>query len=422
MAELAEQARQLPTRVRIVLGLLFLAAVINYVDRGSLSMATASKAFKTQIPLSPEATGWLLSGFFWTYALCQLGTGWLVDRYSVNRIFGIGFALWSLATILAAFVHNGEQLFVLRMLLGVGEAVTFPCFAKIISASFPAEKRGVPNAVIDAGTKIGPALGVFLGAVLIKSYDWRVMFFVLGAASLVWLLPWLIWGPRSGDRTKPTQAAEAGPGFWQILCNRQALGTFLGAGSYTYAYFFLLTWLPKYLVDIRGFSMDDLKTQGSALFLVSAAAALVAGWLSDRWIKRGMSTTKARKIMVVGGLLLSMAALPAALAKDVSSTVAWLAVAYIAFGIFASNLWAISQTLAGEAAAGKWAGLQNCLGGLTGIAAPIITGIIVQHTGSYNLAFTFAACLAAIGAASYLLIVGKIEPIDWSAGREDHRA
>lgn len=397
-------------RTRIVLTLLFLAAVINYIDRGSLSIAAPSLG--KEMGLSTVQLGFLLSSFFWTYAIFQLGAGWLVDRLPVGKVFAAGFALWSLATIASGFAHGMTQLFVLRLLLGIGESVAFPCFAKVVAESFSADRRGLPNAVIDAGTKVGPAIGVLAGGFLVGGYGWRWMFIVLGMVSLIWLIPWLIWGPRVADRAASAPRPGSGPGYRAILRSRDAWGTFLGASCYTYAYFFLLTWLPKYLVDVRGLTLQQLGVLGSLPFLASAAAALIAGWLSDRWIRSGASPTLARKTMVVTGLLLSITALPAAIAPDLTQSMLLLGVAYIAFGIFASNLWAISQTLAGPAA-GQWAGLQNCLGALSGAVAPIVTGFIVSATGSYNAAFACTAILGVVGAASYLFIVGKIEPIDW---------
>ena len=203
----------------------------------------------------------------------------------------------------------------------------------------------------------------------------------------------------------------------EILSCRDAWGTFIGAGCYTYAYFFLLTWLPTYLVKERHLSLEMMGVLGSVPYWAAGVAAVTAGWASDRWIRRGGSPTVVRKTVVVFGLLLSIAALPSAVVADLSVSIWLLSVAYVAFGIFASNLWAISQTLAGPLATGKWAGLQNCLGAVTGIIAPLLTGYIVQSTGSFYLAFLFTACLAVIGALSYLFVVGRVAPIDWAARR-----
>jgi MFS family permease len=156
---------------------------------------------------------------------------------------------------------------------------------------------------------------------------------------------------------------------------------------------------------------------GSIPFWSSAVAAVAAGWASDAWIRRGGSPTLVRKTFVIGGLLLSIAMLPAALASSVSWSIAFLTLAYVAFGIYASNLWAISQTLAGADAAEKWTGIQNTINSLAGVIAPIVTGFIVQSTGSYYWAFLSPAIMAAVGAESYVVLVGPIEPIDWPASR-----
>jgi MFS family permease len=414
-------SQQGPAGARIVLvALLFFAAVIGYIDRGSMSVAMP--VLGIEFGFSPSQKGWLLSAFFMTYALFQIGAGALVDRFGVFWMFAIGFALWSLATMMTGLATGMISLVVMRLFLGVGESVMFPGFAKVISGNFAAEARGFPNSVLEAGTKIGPALGVFVGGLLLSAYGWRPMFYVLGALSLLWIFPWLIWGPRGGNlliepaaQTAAPELAPVGPGFKDLLSCRDAWGTFIGASCYTYAYFFLLTWLPSYLVDVRHLSLKEMGVIGSAPYLAAALAALLAGWASDALVKRGYSATLVRKTFVSIGLLLSMTALPAALVHDGQLSLWLIIVAYVAFGIFASNLWTISQTLAGPVAAGRWAGLQNCLGGLTGVLAPIVTGYIIEGTGSYNMAFLFTALLAVLGTLSYLFIVGPIRQIDWAS-------
>jgi MFS transporter, ACS family, D-galactonate transporter len=402
-----------------VVFLLFLSAVINYVDRGSLSIA--APLLNKELGLSPIQLGFLLSAFFWTYALCHILAGWLTDRFNVLWVFGGGFALWSLSTFGCGLATSLATLVFFRMLLGAGESVTFPCYSKIIASGFPISARGLPNAILEAGTKIGPAVGVLIGGLLVASYGWRVLFYVLGVGSLLWIIPWIIWGPRPSELTVERMAADPvpadGPSYLEIVGCRDAWGTFIGAGSYTYSYFFLLTWLPSYLVQERHLSLEMMGVLGSVPYWAAAVAAVVTGWVSDAWIRRGASPTLVRKSVVAFGLLLSIAALPSAIVSDLSLSIWLLSLAYVAFGIFASNLWAISQTLAGPSGTGKWAGLQNCLGAVTGIIAPVATGFIVQKTGSFYLAFVFTAILAVVGALSYVFVVGPIAPIDWAARR-----
>jgi MFS family permease len=393
----------------VVVALLFLSAAINFIDRGSLSIAAPS--LTAEFGLTPTQMGLLLSAFFWSYAFCQTFAGWLVDRFSVAWVFGIGYLIWSMATLFSGFAGTVGTLFILRMLLGVGESVAFPAYSRIIVAAFPAEKRGLPNALVEAGTKLGPAIGSLIGGFLLAGYGWRVLFLALGAGSLLWFIPWVIWAPRTP--ATHSHARETGPGILDILRKREAWGTFIGAFSYTYAYFFLLTWLPSYLVQERHLSLTAMGVLGSIPFVVSAVAAVLCGWASDVWIRRGGSPTRVRKTFVVTGLLLSMATLPSAIVPSLTVSMLLLNLAYLAFGMYASNHWAITQTLAGVQAAGKWSGIQNTIGALAGVFAPVITGWIVETTGSFFWAFLSPAVLAIAGACSYLFVVGPVAPVSW---------
>ena len=397
----------------IVVALLFLSAAINFIDRGSLSIA--APALTSEFSLSPSQMGLLLSAFFWSYAFCQIFAGWLVDRYSVAWVFGIGYLVWSAATLLSGFAGTVTTLFALRLLLGIGESVAFPAYSKIIVAAFPTEKRGLPNALVDAGTKLGPAIGSLIGGFLLADYGWRVLFIVLGTGSLLWFIPWVVWAPRTSAAAQA--ARRGGPGIVDILRKREAWGTFIGAFSYTYAYFFLLTWLPSYLVQERHLSLSRMGVLGSIPFVMSAIAAVACGWASDAWIRRGGSPTKVRKTFVVAGLLLSMTTLPSAIVPSLTASMLLLNLSYIAFGMYASNHWAITQTLAGPEAAGKWSGIQNTIGAMAGVIAPIVTGWIVETTGGFFWAFLSPAALAIVGACSYLFVVGPVAPVRWDDRR-----
>lgn len=403
-----------------LVGLLFLVGLISYIDRGSLSIA--APVLIKEAGLSAVQMGVLLSAFFWSYAALQIPAGWVVDRYPVAWVLGLGVALWALATLLTGFAAALNTFILLRLLLGAGEAVLFPCLSKVMAQTFPAERRGLPNSIIDAGTKLGPALGVFCGALLVAHFGWRVLFIVLGGASLVWLLPWIAWSrfyaPKSASRPDAGPAGEdanrqAGPRMIDIFRSRDFWGVTVGSSIYSYAFYFFLTWLPTYLVRERHLSLQAMAVLGAAPFLASACASMIGGWLSDALIQRGVSQTLVRKSAVGGGLLLSMAGLPAALVSDVGASVWLLSITYVAFGIFGSNFWAISQTLAGPGAAGKWIGAQNAISAIAGIVAPLLTGVVVEATGSFVMAFTITAALATIGAAAYAFMVGPIAPLDW---------
>jgi MFS family permease len=347
--------------------------------------------------------------------------GWFTDRFPVLWVFTIGFVLWSGATFCTGLVQGITALFMLRLLLGAGESVAFPCYAKIFATEFPPAQQGLPNAILNSGTKIGAALGILVGGLLIAVYGWRMMFFVLGGSGLVFLILWFIFAPRSDQKPRGTAASASthgGPTYLDILRSGDAWGTFLGASCYNYAYFFGLTWLPSYLVQQKHLSLEKMGVLGAVPFWAAAVSAIIGGWASDALIKKGHSTTKVRKAFVASGLVFSVAAYPSAIVEDLTVSLVLLTVAYMALGITVSNLWAITQTLAGPKAAGKWAGAQNCLGAVAGIIAPIVSGFIVQQTGNFSFAFLVMAILALVGAASYVFLVGSITPIDWTQRRD----
>jgi ACS family D-galactonate transporter-like MFS transporter len=393
----------------VLLFLLFLSATINYVDRGSISVAAPVLA--QDLSIFPLQMGLLFSGFFWSYTGVMVAAGWICDRYNIYWVLGAGYFLWSMATLSSGFVKTFSALFALRLVLGVGEAVAFPSYSRIIAWSFPIDRRGLPNSLLDAGTKVGAAAGTLLGGLIVARFGWRWLLVGLGLISLTWLIPWCIWAPQNLRVREDLQ--RKGPSLLLILRKRDAWGTFLGNFCANYSYYFLLTWLPFYLVRVRHLSLSRMAVLGSLPFMTSALTSVLGGWGADRWIRHGTSPTRARKTFVVSGILLSTLMLPSALVSNVNACIALLIAAYFAFGLFSSNHWAITQTLAGPWAAGRWTGLQNCLSNIAGIAAPYLTGWIVVKTGSFFLAFLSASVMMLVGAASYLFLVGEVHPIAW---------
>ena len=200
----------------------------------------------------------------------------------------------------------------------------------------------------------------------------------------------------------------------EILSRRETWGTSLAMFALGYVWIFLLTWLPSYLVRERNYSLDQMAIYGSLPFWGMAAASLTGGWASDRWISRGASPTRVRKSFAVTGLVVcALLMLPAALLPDPWLSLGFLIASCVSLGIYTSNVWAITQTLAGEEAAGKWTGIQNFIGNLGGVS-PAIAGWIVEQTRSFFLAFMVAAVILVLGAACCLFLVPRVEPISWA--------
>jgi len=390
--------------------LLLLSVCINYIDRGSLSVA--APILSDEFLLSPRKLGYLLSAFFWSYTAFQLVVGWLVDRYDVKWVYAGGFLVWSLAMAATGLANSFAALFAARLVLGIGESVFLPSVSRIVVRLFPAEHRGLPNALVDVGTKIGPGLSTLLGGLFIGRYGWRALFIGVGLASLLWLLPWIYSVP--GDPVQADRQRKRGPGMSEILSRRETWGTSLGMFALGYVWIFLVTWLPSYLINERNYSVEQMAVFGSLPFWGMAVASLTGGWASDRWIDRGGTPTRVRKTFAGTGLILCAALmLPAAFLMNPTLSLGFLIASCVSLGIFTSNVWAITQTLAGPEAAGKWTGIQNFIGNLGAVISPMTAGWIAQQTRSFVLAFVVAAVILVLEATCYLLLVPRVEPVAW---------
>lgn len=404
-------------RPATLLVLLVLAVGINYVDRGALSVAETNVS--AEFNLDKVEMGLLFSTFFWSYALFQLVAGWFVDRYDVKWVYAAGFFVWSLATLAMGLLDSFAVFLALRFLLGAGESVAYPATSRLIVENFPEQRRGLVNALVDAASKIGPALSILLGGLVVAHWGWRSMFLIMGAASLCWLVPWLALVPSRPKTASDEIATEiverSRVGYGQLLMRREVWGTSLGFFCLGYAWYFLISWLPAYLEGERGFSKETMAILGSLPFWAMAATAVVAGWASDRWIAGGSTPTRVRKSFLVAGFLLCAAFLyAAATASDAMMCVAMLTAACASLGLYTSNAWAVTQTLAGPQAAGQWSGLQNAIGNMGGVVSPLLTGWIVKEYGSFTAAFMVASTMLVVGVFAYLLLVGRVAPLDWT--------
>jgi MFS family permease len=393
-----------------LLVLLTISVTINYLDRGALSVA--APLIVRDLNLSPTQMGLLFSAFFWSYSSFQLVAGWLADRCSIKWVYAGGFLIWSLATAAVGLVNGLPALLAARLFLGIGESVAYPASSKIIVRHFPEERRGLANALVDAGAKLGPGFSTLLGGLTVDAFGWRAMFLFAGLGSLLWLAPWLLIAKSDAPSGSPSE--ECGPGWAEMLRCPQVWGTSVGMFSLGYVIYFLLSWLPSYLVSERGLSMSSMAVLGSIPFWAMAVSSVLGGWSSDRWIRAGANPGKVRKFYAAAGLLLCAAAiLPAPMVRSSTASVVLITAACVFLGLFTSNVWAITQTLAGPMAAGRWTGIQNAIGNLGGVVSPLLTGWLVSQTGSFSLAFAAATVVLAGGTAVYLISLGKGMPVAW---------
>jgi ACS family D-galactonate transporter-like MFS transporter len=399
-----------PSRpVSRVIALLALAALINYIDRGNLSIAVP--LLRGELGLSFSQIGILSASFFVTYSLFLPVSGWLADRFDVKWVMAIGFFLWSGATAVTGGLHTFGALLAARLMLGMGESVAYPCYARTLARHVPEVGRGFANALIAAGVGCGPALGTFFGGTLMARYGWRPFFIVLGIISMAWLIPWFLWVPRAG--TAISAVEKGGAWLLELVKQRSMWGTCGGLFGANYVLYFEITWLPTYLVHERHLPIGTMARIAGVGYLCYSAGAAVFGWISDRWIAAGGSPTLVRKTFAgVGAGSAGLLLLGCALAGPRVSAILLL-LAFAAGGMCGSNIWAITQTLAGPKMAGRWTGLQNFLGNLAGIIAPAVTGFVVNYTGQFILAFVIMAVVAMLAALSYFFVIGPVKEVAW---------
>jgi MFS transporter, ACS family, D-galactonate transporter len=393
-----------------LLFLLGLSAVINYIDRSNLSIA--APLIKDEMGITAAQLGTLLSAFFWTYSLMHLVSGWLVDRFDVKWVFALGFLVWSGSTAITGVLHGFAALLAARVVLGLGEAVSLPSYGKIICTYFDEQRRGFANAVIISGLALGPALGFLIGGSLVSQFGWRPFFVVVGAAGLLLLLPWAAWMPQRD----PAQAATPSPfsGMLAVVRKRPAWGMWICHFALTYPLYFLLTWLPYYLTRSRGLSLNQMARVAAVVFFVFAASSAIAGKLADRWIAAGGSVTLVRKAFAVVGSIAVSIFLVAAVLAPTNLSMWMLTLVGFSMGLTGTCLYSAAQTLAGPHMAGRWTGLQQCMGNFSGAAAPAATGFLVQRTGNFHEAFYLAALVSLAGVLSWLFVVGPIQTLPWN--------
>jgi len=396
-------------RVALV-GLLALALFINYIDRGNL--ATAAPLIKSELHLTTVQLGVMTSAFFWTYTPGQLVAGWVADKLGGYRALGLGFAIWSFATALTGFAGGFASLLALRVMLGIGECAAFPSMSKLLAENVAPEKLGVANGFIISGLAFGPAFGTLAGGLILAAIGWRAMFILFGAAAMLWLLPWFATARRVIPERKVSASLFAPPpAFTQMLRQRALWGACVGHFCVNYSLYFVLSWLPLWLVQQRGFTILEMAKLGAAVYCVYGACTIASGWLSDWAIGRGAAINLVRKGVTVTSHLGVAAGLAGCVLGSPTVVTASLFLCGACFGM--NSTWPIAQTLAGPRAAAKWVGIQNAIANTAGVIVPVVTGFIVDRTGAFDWAFVLAAAVSLIGAAGWGLVLPRIAPVRW---------
>lgn len=424
---IASETAAIPNRRWMIALLLGFGVVINYFDRVNVSVAQT--ALHTAFGVTTVEFGYLLSAYSWTYCIMQVPCGVLLDRFGVRKIGLIGSFLWSVASFGGAISTGIPSFFASRLVLGVGEAPSFPGNSKAVGYWFPNSERSLATAIYDGAAKLGPAIGVPLMGLLLIHFGWRWTFAATGLMSLFYfLLFWrLYYNPgedqaltdrerqfilRGGANTEGHASAGEGWSLIYLLMQPKVGGLLFGFAAYNYTFYLLLTWLPSYLYMALHVNLLHSVLYTSIPWLAGALVEFaIGGWMIDALIHRGWDASRVRQTILVLGTSLGLGIFGAARAHTIETAVAWITVSLAGLSAAAGVGWSIPSLIAPKGSVGILGGMLNFCNQVAGISAPIITGYIVAFTHSFAGAFIAAGVFLAVGIAAYVFLLGRIEPI-----------
>ncbi|MFM2476417.1 MFS transporter [Celerinatantimonas sp. MCCC 1A17872] len=405
----------------VFLTLIFLGGIINFLDRGSLSVA--NEAIRSDLGLSATQFGLLLSAFSLSYGIFQLPSGLLLDKIGPRVILGGGLLIWSVMQAMAGVVNNFSHFIMLRIGLGVGEAPFMPCGVKVINDWFSAKERGIPVGIFNSSTTIGQAFAPPILVALMLAFGWRIMFVIIGVAGIVISVCWLVWYKNRAtypltqseeeylDGEDKTDSHEKAKGLafkeWLGLFKyRSVWGMILGFSGVNYTAWLYLSWLPGYLQSARGLSLSSTGMIAGIPFLCGSIGMLVNGFLSDKLAQKGYSLIKTRKSFICLGLVIS--AFFTLLVVQAQTTA--LAVTFISLALFfihfaGTSAWGLVQVMTPSKMVASVSSIQNFGSFIFASIAPVLTGWVVDTTHSFNLALVICSCVTFAGALCYFFVV-----------------
>lgn len=401
--------------------MLFIAGIINYLDRSALSVA--APLVSRDLKLGPGAMGLIFSSFFLGYALFNFVGGWAADRFGGKRVFTLAMALWSAFCALTAAATGFFSMFVIRVIFGVGEGPLCSTMNKLVNNWFPHRESGTAIGFVNCGTPLGGAIAGPLVGLLAVAFGWRVSFVAIGVLGFIWLGFWIfrvadtpVRHPRitlaeraeiEADRPVATAGATRPLGFY--LRQPMVLATALAFFGYNYILFFFLTWFPSYLTMARHMSLRDMSLATALPWTLGFVGLLLGGVVSDMVARRTGRPLQARKLVLT--VCLAVAAVCVALAglvTTVAGALSLMAAAVFFLYLTGSTYWAIVQdTVQGENVGGV-GGFVHAIANCAGIIGPTVTGFLVQYTGAFTSAFVLAGGFAVLGVLAVAVLVRPI--------------
>ncbi|MES2222908.1 MAG: MFS transporter [Acidobacteriota bacterium] len=409
--------------------LLALGIMISYLDRVNISVG--QQALHQRFGLTTVGFGYFLGAYSWTYAMLQLPSGVLLDRFGLRRVGIVSSFIWSAATVATAASQNIASLFSSRLLLGVGESPIFPLSAAAVARWFPEKERGLPTAMFDAAAKFSPAVGIpFVGLLLIH-FGWRFSFAFTGVLSLLYFAvfaqiyrdpveePPVSDARRAYMHSDAAIATERAPGgsypLLHLLRQRKILGATIGFATYNYSFYLLLTWLPSYAVAGLHLTLTHAVWAASVpWFIAGAIDILVGGWLVDALIRAGHNAAQVRRRVLLLGMICGLGVAGPAFTHHATPALVSLCIGLGGLSAAAPVGWTLPGILVPTSSTGKVGGIMNFGSQISAILAPVITGYLTSWTHTFAAAFALAAFLLLLGTLSYAFLLGKIERIDSS--------
>ncbi|HXD30387.1 MAG TPA: MFS transporter [Pyrinomonadaceae bacterium] len=407
-----------------IVGLIFLATLINYIDR--LTISVLAPVITQDLGLTNTAFGGIVTWFLLAYTISQGLSGKLYDRVGTKRGFVYSIVLWSLAAMAHAFARGLASLSIFRFILGLGEAGNWPGAAKTVAEWFPIRERAFGMAIFNSGAAIGSVLAPPLIVWLSLTYGWQTTFIVTGSFGFAWLLLWLFFYEtpdrhrwlgaeehqliRQGQRTEVTTEPAASLGWRELLRYRQVWAIVLARFLTDPVWWLYISWLPKYLADARGFSLVKIGLFAWVPYVAADAGSLSGGWLSGALITRGWSVDRARKFVIVLAALLMPAGIFAAFAKDAMVALALIGVVLFGFQVWINNVQTLPSDFFPDKAVGSVAGLGGTGAGIGSMIFIFSTGWVVDHF-SYVPVLVVAGVLAPLGTVVLFALSGRIERV-----------
>ena len=396
---------------------------MSYFDRVNLSASHG--ALIIAFGISDITFGFLSAAYNMTYWLCQLPIGVVLDRFGVRRVGRAGIVLWSVATFGAALAPSLGALFGARLVLGVGEAPTFPASAKAVGRWFPRRQRSLPTALFDSAAKFSSVIGIPLVGMALLRFGWRWSFALTGVISVLYLVYfWRVYrDPEEDSRLSEQErlyitddesnaGASALPAssLWQLLRRRQVVGLALGFGSYNYVFYLLLSWLPSYFAQSLHIDLLHSFLYTSVPWLTATVCELaIGGWFVDYLVRHGVDANRVRRTVLIGGACCGLGILGAAHAVNAAQALIWISLSIAGLSVHAAVGWSLPSLIVGGRDVGKVGGIVNFSNQLSGICAPVLTGFLLTALHSYAWVFAVAAIYLVVGICGYVFLLGRLD-------------